>query len=42
LARLGTANARDEIQDETKDEVDDALLCFTPPYGKSGCGEQMR
>jgi hypothetical protein len=38
LARVGTANAKDEIKDEMKD----ALLCFTPPYDKSGCGEQMR
>jgi hypothetical protein len=39
---VGTANAKDEIKDETHEEMKDALLCFTPPYDKSGCGEQMR
>jgi hypothetical protein len=45
LARLGTANAKHETKDETKEEmqeIKDALLCFTPPYDKSGCGKQMR
>jgi hypothetical protein len=34
LARVGMANAREEARE--------TLVCFTPPYRKSGLVKQMR